>query len=262
MSKSNKPKILVYDIETAPIIGYVWSIWEQNISLNQIKSDWHLLSWAAKWYGEPASKTMYMDQRNAKNIEDDSSILKGIWKLLDEADIVITQNGKKFDQKKLNARFVLNGMTPPSEYKHIDTRQIASRNFGFTSNKLEYMTEKLNTKYKKGKHKVFPGFELWKECLAGNLKAWNELKKYNIYDVLSLEELYSKLQPWDTTVNFNVYTGHDMQCNCGSHNLVKNGYTLLTTGKYTRYKCKDCGSNYRDRRAEKDSSKKTSVKKV
>jgi len=55
-----------------------------------------------------------MDQRYAKNIEDDSGILREIWKMLDEADIVITQNGRKFDQKKLNARFILNGFKPPS----------------------------------------------------------------------------------------------------------------------------------------------------
>lgn len=255
MKFSSDLKILVYDIETAPIIGYVWGLWDNNVALNQIKKDWHLLSWAAKWYGQPTTKVMYMDQRDAKNVEDDSKILKGIWNLLNEADVVLTQNGRKFDQKKLNARFIMNGMQPPSTYKHIDTKQIASRHFGFTSNKLEYLTEKLNVKYKKGKHKKYPGFELWKECLAGNEVAWNELKKYNIYDVLSLEELYSKLLPWDNTVNFNVYTGEDMVCNCGSKHLIKNGHVHAGMGKYQRYRCVDCGSNYRDRRSEKTTKK-------
>ena len=135
----NKPKILIYDIETAPILGYVWGLWQNNVGLNQIESDWYALSWSAKWLGSPEDEVMYMDQRHAKNIEDDSKMLKDIWKLLDEADIVITQNGKKFDQKKLNARFIMHGMKPPNSYRHIDTLQIAKRVFGFTSNKLEYM---------------------------------------------------------------------------------------------------------------------------
>lgn len=109
--------------------------------------------------------------------------------MLDEAEIVITQNGKKFDQKKLNARFILNGFQPPSSYKHIDTLCIARKHFGFTSNKLSQLTDKLCKKYKKLSHNNFPGFELWQECIKGNIEAWNEMEKYNRQDVLSLEEL-------------------------------------------------------------------------
>src|SRR5579885_3368369 len=175
----NKPKILLFDIETAPMLAHVWDLWDQNVGLNQIKSDWHILAWAAKWYGDPPHKIMYMDQRNVKNIADDRKILKGIWKLLNEADIVITQNGKAFDEKKLNARFIIQGFNPPSSFKHIDTRQIAKKRFAFTSNKLEYMTNKLCTKYKKLDHAKFYGFNLWSECLKGNIKAWKEMEKYN-----------------------------------------------------------------------------------
>lgn len=244
------PKVLLYDIETAPIIGHVWSIWEQNVGLNQIKKDWHVMAWAAKWLGDPPNKIMYMDQRKAKNIEDDKEILKGIWKLLDECDVVITQNGRAFDEKKLNARFILNGMGPPSPYKHIDTKVIASNKFAFTSNKLEYMTDKLCKKYKKIKHEEFGGFELWKECLAGNLDAWREMEKYNKYDVLSLEELYTKLAPWDRTVDFNLY--HDSletACNCGSVRLERRGFNHTASGKFQRYQCKDCGAWFSDKGA-------------
>src|SRR5665213_940542 len=142
------PKILVFDIETSPIISYTWGIWEQNVALNQIKEDWYVLAWAAKWLNEPASKIMYQDQRAVKVKSDDKKLMEGIWALLDEADIVVTQNGKSFDVKKLNARFVLHGLTPPSSYRHIDTKVLAKKNFAFTSNKLEYMTDKLCTKYK------------------------------------------------------------------------------------------------------------------
>jgi len=242
------PKVLVYDIETAPILGYVWGLWENNVALNQINSDWHILSWSAKWLDAPADQIMYMDQRGKKNIEDDTDLLKGIWDLLDQADIVITQNGKAFDQKKLNARFILNGMQPPSSYKHIDTKIIASKHFAFTSNKLEYMTDKLCTKYKKLKHAKFSGFEMWKECLNDNIEAWKEMELYNKHDVLALEELYHKLIPWETSINFNVY--HDSEehvCKCGSTEFHKNGFYYTSVGKYQKHKCKHCGSETRDR---------------
>ena len=240
------PKILFMDIETAPIIASVWGLWDQNVSLNMIKSDWHVLSWAAKWSGE--SKVMYADQSKAKNIEDDSKILKQIWDLLDQADIVVGQNGKNFDCKKLNARFILNGMQPPSSYKVIDTMLLAKKHFAFTSNKLEYMSDKLCTKYKKLKHSKFTGFDMWKECLAGNPEAWKEMEKYNKYDVLSLEELYTKLIPWDNAVNFDAYfEGQASHCTCGSTEWHKNGYSYGATGKYQRFYCKKCGSERRSR---------------
>ena len=255
------PKVLIFDIETAPILGYVWQLWDQNVALNQINKDWHILSWSAKWLHDPATKVMYMDQRHAKNIEDDSGILKKIWELLDEADIVITQNGKSFDQKKLNARFILNGFQPPSSYKHIDTKLIAKRHFAFTSNKLEYMTDKLCTQYKKLKHAKFSGFELWKECLAGNLAAWKEMETYNKYDVLSLEELYTKLIPWDSSINFNLYHDDETnECKCGSTDLIKNGFYYTASGKFQKHKCKKCGAETRDRTNLFSKEKKAALK--
>lgn len=246
--KLARPKVLIFDIETAPILAHVWGLWDNNVALNQIDSDWHVLSWSAKWLDDPATSVMYMDQRNAKRVEDDKALLQGIWNLLDEADIVITQNGKNFDQKKLNARFILNDFQPPSSYKHIDTKQIASKHFGFTSNKLEYMTDKLCTKYKKLKHKKFPGHEMWTECLKGNLEAWKEMEQYNKHDVLSLEELYHILIPWDNSINFNLY--HDEEdhvCKCGSTTFIKNGFYYTSSGKFQKHKCKSCGAEHRDK---------------
>lgn len=245
---NSEAKILLFDIETAPILGYVWGLWDNNLGLNQVNSDWYVLSWSAKWLGDSPKKIMYMDQRSAKNIENDKPLLEGIWKLLDEADVVITQNGKKFDHKKLNARFILNKMQPPSSYKHIDTLVLAKRHFGFTSNKLEYMTDKLCTKYKKLKHGKFSGFEMWKQCLARNMEAWKEMEKYNKYDVLSLEELYTKLIPWDNDINLDIFrNAEETKCSCGSTEFSLNGFFYTPTGKFQKYRCVSCGSETRDR---------------
>lgn len=236
-------KILILDIETSPILGYVWGPWENNLSPTQIKQDWRVLSWAAKWLEDPVHKVVYKDQRKAKDIQNDKDLLKGIWDLLDEADILITQNGKQFDVKKLNARFIQNGFTPPSPYRHIDTKQLAKKMFGFTYNSLEYMSDKLCVKFKKLKHPKYSGFELWKECLAGNVSAWEEMKKYNIHDVLATEELYTKLAPWGTGIDFGAYgDGVTRDCNCGSRSLSKRGFSFTQSGKYQRYQCKDCGA--------------------
>jgi DNA polymerase elongation subunit (family B) len=256
------PKVLIYDIETAPIVAHVWGLWENNVGLNQIDTDWHVLSWSAKWLGAPENEVMYMDQRDMKNIEDDSKLLKQIWNLLDQCDVVITQNGKKFDQKKLNARFILNGFQPTSTYRHIDTAQLARKHFAFTSNKLAYLSDKLCTTYKKlTNHGQFPGHELWVQCLKGNLEAWQEMEKYNKYDVLSLEELYNRLAPWDTTINFNVYTEEEVTaCSCGSINFRKNGFSYTNASKFQKYKCKDCGKEHKGKENLLTPEKKDSLK--
>lgn len=257
--KRDGPKILALDIETSPIVSYTWGLFDQNVALNQVKEDWSVLAWCAKWVGE--KKVYYMDQRNAANVRDDKDILKKIWSLLDEADIVLTQNGRSFDVKKLNARFIINGMRPPSSFKQIDTLRLARKVFGFTSNKLEYMSNKLGLKYKKLKVKRFPGFELWSECLNGNIEAWDEMKRYNIYDVLALEELYKKLIPWETSINFNLYSRDNVtRCTCGSTNFHKNGFFYSAAGKFQRYYCGDCGAEIRDKQNLFSKTKKKSLK--
>jgi len=242
MSKLKGPKVLLFDIETAPIIAYIWGLYDQNVSIDQIKSDWHILSWSAKWLG--TDEMLYADNRASKNIENDKKILKQIWKLLNDADVVITQNGKKFDVKKLNARFIIHGFRPPSTFKHIDTLQLARKYFSFTSNKLEYLSNTLNKKFKKLTKRKFNGFELWKECLAGNKKAWDEMEKYNKRDVLALEEVYKKLIPWDSSVNFNHYFDESKPiCSaCGHTKFLKNGYAYTQKGKFQKFTCRNCGN--------------------
>lgn len=266
--KNDGPKILVLDIETAPLLVYCWGLFDQNIGLNQIKKDWNVLSFSAKWYEDkagrvygPHNKTMYESLADKKDKSDDRDLLKKVWKLLDECDILLTQNGIRFDNKKLNARFALHKMQPPSSFKHIDTLNIMKRNFALTSNKLEYASDKFCTKFKKMTEREFAGFSLWKECLEDNKRAWAEMKKYNVYDILSLQELYQELSPWDTSIDFNVYSDSlEIVCKCGSKDFTKRGYFYSPVGKFQRFRCNNCGAETRSRKNLLSKEKKESVK--
>lgn len=254
----NHPKVLFLDIETSPLLAYAWGLWHNDIGLNQIESDTFILAWAAKWLG--SKKIIYMDQRNSKDLENDKKILRELWKLIDEADVIVTHNGDFFDIPRLNARFIIHGMQPPSSFKSIDTCKIAKKKFGFTSNKLEYLSNKL-CKNKKSHHKKYPGFELWKACLKGDLKAWREMERYNKLDVITLEELYEKLIPWDSGINFNLY--HDNEeniCKCGCKEFIKNGYAYTQVSRFQRYRCKNCGAEVRGRTNLFDNKKRASLK--
>jgi len=247
---TNKPRILIFDIETSPITSYTWGLFDQTIGLNQIKEDWHLLAWAAKWYGDPVSKVMYMDNKNVKDVRDDKKLVEGLARLLDQTDIAITQNGEAFDIKKLNARAVINGLPPIKPCKSTDILKEGRKVFKFTSHKLEYISENLNKKYKKLKHKDYPGFELWKAVLGGDKKAWISMKKYTIYDVLATEESYSIIQDWIKTHNFAVYgTSKELMCLCGSPVGRSAGFYYSDIGKFQVYRCsrKECKKRPRSR---------------
>ena len=236
------PRILIYDIETAPILAHVWKLWDNNVGLNQIDSDWYIMSVAAKWLGE--DEVFYWDQQDVHPMEDDTYLLSKLWDLLNEADFVIGQNIQKFDTKKVNARFVLNGFPKPSTYRQIDTMLQAKQQFGFTSNKLEYMTDRLCPEHKKSKHKEFPGHELWAECLKGNSAAWAEMKSYNIDDIHATEALYNVLSSWDSKLpNFDIFIDDLIDMSIWEHD----GYVYSNVGKYKRYRNSVTGVQRRSR---------------
>lgn len=236
-------KVLVLDIETAPILAYVWDLWDQNISVNQIHTDRYVMAWSAKWLGN--KDMIYADKRNTK-AGDDRAILLKLWKLLDEADIVITQNGKKFDSRRINARFIELGIKPPSPYKHWDTLLLAKRVADFTSNKLEYLASKINKSHTKSYHRKYPGFTLWIQCLAGNNDAWNEMKAYNMADVLATEELYFNMRAWAPESFPCVYIYADKSTVCGTcgftGKMVQGNFRHAQVNSYHQYKCPHCGA--------------------
>ncbi len=185
---------------------------------------------------------MYMDNSKARNVQDDRRLVAGLAVLLNEADIIITQNGDAFDVKKLNARAAIHGLAPIKPCRSTDILKEGRKVFKFTSHKLEYVSDVLNKKYKKLKHDAYPGFELWKAILAGDKKAWASMKEYCIHDVLATEETYQILQGWIKTQNMTIATDDTkVRCKCGSLSLESRGYAYTTAGKYQRYRCSDCG---------------------
>jgi hypothetical protein len=197
-----------------------------------------------KWLGE--DKIHYFETRT----EDDSELVTKTIEFLDKADIVIAHNGKTFDVKKINAYAIMNNIKPPSPYRVIDTLVEAKKHFMFERNTLGYIADALECSPKL-EHATFQGFELWRECMRGNEEAWAEMKKYNIQDILTLEEVYLKMRPYIKSHPNVVTTANSLRhrCTaCGSYNLHQTGYSITNVSKFKRYKCEDCGSFSRGRK--------------
>jgi len=248
-------KILVLDIETSPILSYHWRMFDENIGLEQIVREWSVLSYCAKWLGE--KEVFYEDTSKQRDLQDDRRILRSLHSLLDRADFIIAQNGKKFDLKKINARMIMNGMEPYSPVKVIDTLSIARKHFGFTSNKLEWMGKNVGG-LPKHQHRKFPGFLLWKACMNRTAAAWKEMRDYNIQDVLSAEKLYMRFRPWienhpNLAVLKPTVNGEFVECpKCESKKVQRRGIATTQTYVYDRFHCQNCGGWHRGRKRKKD----------
>jgi len=234
----NKPRTLIYDIETSPLISYTWGIWEQNVI--EVKEEWHMLCFSYKWLGEKTTHSVSLPDFSLykKDPKNDREVVKKLWELLDEADAVVGHNSDAFDNKKTYTRFAFHKLPPPSPFKKIDTKKIAKRYFKFDSNKLDNLGkflglgEKVNT----------GGFDLWLGCMAGDMKSWNKMTKYCNQDVALDEKLYLRLRPYmDNHPNLNVLNGDNTSCpNCGSHAIQKRGFGINSKSKYQRLQCQLC----------------------
>lgn len=236
------PRILLFDLETAPSLGWVWAKWETNVI--DFEQDWYLLCFAAKWLGGKMETYALPDYRGyKKNPENDRQLVEALWKLFDEADILIAHNGDRFDIRKANARFAYYKLPPPSPYKTVDTLKVARRYFDFTSNKLDDLGHYLGY----GRKLPHTGFHLWKGCMTGDKKSWDLMKRYNRRDVDLLEQIYLHFRPWvKTHANLGMYSGDIVCPKCGSKNLQRRGYSINLTTKYQRFQCQNCGGWSRD----------------
>lgn len=256
VSKPKLPKILLLDIETAPMNVYVWKMWKQNVYDSQVERDWFCICWSAKWLFE---EEIYSDRLTTDEAIacDDKRIMESVWDLIDEADIVIGHNVEDFDLSKLNMRFLYHGMKPPHPYQTIDTLKILRKYFGFSSNKLDYVSKALgfDGKIDDG------GFDTWVGCMKGDEDSLVKMEKYNQGDVLILEEVYVKIRPWiKSHPNVGLYfdTLTTVCPNCGSDHLHWGGSYYTQVGKYNTFRC-ECGAVGRSRVSALDKEKRTSL---
>lgn len=245
-NKTSLPKILLFDVETAPMRAYVWGRWKQNINLEATISEWYMLCWSAKWlYSNEVISDKLTSSESIK--EDDKRIVEHLWELVNEADIVIAYNGKKADIPWMNTRFVIHNLIPPTPYFLIDPCDAVRKYFGFSSNKLDALAGYFNIE-----HKMDTDFSLWNKAVKGDEEALNYMSTYCSKDVLILEEVYLRLRPYiKNHPNIGNYcsTNIPICSKCGDNDLelIKDQYYYTSVSKYNLYRCKKCGSISRGR---------------
>jgi hypothetical protein len=237
------PKIGIIDIETSPMLCLTWHLGKQRISPDNVVKEWAILSYSFKSLFDDTIISETVTPKEAINRKD-KSIIKGLWNIFNDNDILIGHNLQKFDVRKSNARFILNGLGPPMPYRIIDTLKVAKQMFAMSSYKLDYLNKLLELP-----RKIKTDFQLWIDCINGDSKALNQMRIYNEYDIKVTEELYMKIRPWIRNINLGLYFElNEEKCpTCGGTNLIWKGKYYTPAGRFKSGRCDNCKSIFRSR---------------
>lgn len=235
-------KILLLDIETLPGEYYAFSPKVDYLSADKQIKPWSISCWAAKWLFEPNITGMVVTPQEAIERKE-QSILEGIWKLMNQADIIVTQNGIKFDIRRLSTKFITYGFPPPSQYMNVDTLKVARETFGFDYNSLNELGRELGI----GSKQEMNFKEDWRRCAQGDKNYLDKMLHYCKNDVAPLlEDVYLKMLPWmKNHPNLGVFADHtgDVCPRCESQNLSWGSKIYATPqGAWESWRCNACGA--------------------
>lgn len=236
----NKVKMLMYDLEVSPTLGWTYGIYDTRVL--HVEKDPIIMCFSYQWYGE---KTVH-NHRIAINSDGEyyiteEDVVKRLWELFDEADIVVAHNALRFDNKVATAAFLRHDLPPPSPYKTIDTLRVVKSISRFNSNSLDAIGETFGL----GRKSAVKHSDLWHDCLNGDKKAWKKMVTYNNQDVRLLTAIYEKLRPYiKNHPNLGIILQKRDVCpKCGSEHLQARGREGRKTGMVQRWVCNDCGAN-------------------
>lgn len=234
-------KVLVYDVESSPNLGYTWGSYDQAVI--RFVKERKIICFAYKWLHETRPHVFSLADFPGykKDPDDNSKLIKKLHSVMSEADILVAHNGLDFDNKMSRTDFIKAGLPPIKPQFTVDTLRFARAHFRFNHSRLDDLGRVL----KLGRKLRHEGFDLWLKCLAGDMKSWDRMKKYNVQDVLLLEKVYYKLRPWMNKHPDLTNWSRVSACpKCQSSRRKRSGWAYNKVSKRRRFVCKDCGAWY------------------
>ena len=189
------PRTLIWDLESSLLEGYFFRIWQENIPMRRIKKQAHLLSASFAYNDEPVQG--YRLTPEQVKTGDDFDVVCKVVEAVNNCDLMVTFNGKRFDVKLLNTRALFWGLPPVKAPKHIDLFEQSKRVFKFPSNSMQNVSMYLG---ENGKLET-SGSNLWERCAEWENyeeceKALIEMVTYGNQDIEATRDLYKRFQGW------------------------------------------------------------------
>lgn len=251
--KAPKRTILTLDIERLPgraihqhrgltIEGDFWDLgsWKHTLGYripHEAVVEWpRTICVAWRWYGDKRTEfaSEWGDGRE--------TMLRRAWEAWDQADLVYGHNVDRFDGRMLNSEWLTLGLPAPTPPKFLDTLKEARKAFGFESNTLASLTQRLGIATKTDKYSV----AMARAACAGSKPHQRQIKAYNVGDIDASESFVDRLRGWIPSHPHNLLGTIDDRptCNqCWGDNLQRNGTKLANQIVYVLYRCGDCGAN-------------------
>lgn len=244
-------KIALWDIETAKIkfshFGYSRKLLNPYLPSDAIERPLWLPCASWKFLGNDriySACVLDDKKRFKKEYHDDYIVIKALWDLMHEADVIVAHNGDNFDWKKFTARCAIHNLKPPPRPQFVDTLKVARSCFGFDANDLRFLARVLKVPVKKENP---PDWDL---IAIGDEDEIKRCLKYNRQDIRVLEPIYLKLRPWmknhPKMTDFHCFPVYVCPT-CASPELMHQGTrSTKKDGKFNRYQCKECLSWIRE----------------
>lgn len=238
----SEPKIVVFDLET------IWNIAEiaredrmfniANYYGRTMKADINsIICFGYKIVGGESGVVSSWDFTS--DLNDDSAVCGFAYDLLHDADAIVTHNGKKFDWKFLQTRLAINNLPVLPNINHIDTCQLARKNYSLFSNRLK----DLATTFTPERKIDTGGKKLWTRVYQGDKAAMKEMAEYCEQDVITTEAVFHALKKHAGNLpNKNLYIEGNGCPTCGNNKLEKHGFVTTKTNRLQRYRCTNCGT--------------------
>lgn len=245
----HKPKILVFDLETAAAVALTFGRFKVNLSQSNIVTEggW-ILCVAYRWLGEDKIHTLQLTQKEVSQ-QDDSRLIAALWELYEEADAVVAHNALHFDHKVLQGRAAVMGFPPLPLVKVLDTLVLAKKHMRLPSNRLDAIGEHFGL----GRKIETGGITLWKRVQEGDAEAMKEMVTYCKQDTELLTKVYLRLRAiGHAGSDFNAslyYPDDETRCRrCGSTDIHETGRKSHTgLSSFDEYRCDSCGAVQRAR---------------
>lgn len=141
--------ILYFDLEVSKskFYSYGTHVPSTYLNIDDLIQEYYIIAWSASYIGQDKIYSGCVTSEQAR-MWNDKDILRPLRDLMASADILAGHNVDRYDIKRANTRFLVNGIEPilvncADGKKTYDTLKIARSKFSFESNKLDYISQRL-----------------------------------------------------------------------------------------------------------------------